>query len=235
MVQVDRAFAFYALGRAAFGASPDSLAELEAHGFPAWVDDQLKAKSGFDAAADPYLRDARLHIKYPAGDGWAAADEMRPLASLDAPIATLWHLADHKNPLHAAERRRPRDEVIAATVLLARGFDWRAVYSASRAAPYTSRRPASAAAGRTSNRPPIDWRWTRSSATSRAKSNVPACAASIRSSASRDFPAPDGPRISTARAPTSTADACAVVELAAVASAIVASAMSAITSPASAQ
>src|SRR5271170_2806706 len=124
MVQVDRAFAFYALGRAAFGASPDSLAELEAHGFPAWVDDQLKAKSGFDAAADPYLRDARLHIKYPAGDGWAAADEMRPLASLDAPIATLWHLADHKNPMHAAERRRPRDEVIAATVLRAVHSRW---------------------------------------------------------------------------------------------------------------
>ena len=31
--------------------------------------------------------------------------------------------------------------------------------------------------------------------------------ASMRSSASRDLPAPDGPRISTARAPTSTAEA----------------------------
>jgi uncharacterized protein (DUF1800 family) len=124
MVQVDRAFAFYALGRAAFGASPDSLAELESNGFPAWVDDQLKAKSGFDAALDPYLRNARLHIKYPAGDGWAAADEMRQLTSLDAPIATLWHLADHKNPMHAAERRRPRDEVIAATVLRAVHSRW---------------------------------------------------------------------------------------------------------------
>jgi uncharacterized protein (DUF1800 family) len=124
MVKVDRSFAFYALGRAAFGASPDSLQELDSIGFPAWVDEQLKAHSGFDAAADPYLRNARLHIKYPAGDGWAAADEMRPLTSLDAPIATLWHLADHKNPMHAAERRRPRDEVIAATVLRAVHSRW---------------------------------------------------------------------------------------------------------------
>jgi uncharacterized protein (DUF1800 family) len=124
MVQVDRSFAFYALGRAAFGASPDSLEELQSQGFSAWVDNQLKAKSGFGAAADAYLRNAQLRIKYPAGDGWTAADEMRPLTSLDAPIANLWHLVDHKNPMHAAERRRPRDEVIAATVLRAVHSRW---------------------------------------------------------------------------------------------------------------
>ena len=66
---------------------------------------------------------------------------------------------------------------------------------------------ASAAAGRASKRPPAVSRWTRSSATSRANNKAPSRAASIRSSASRDFPAADGPRISTARAPTNTAEA----------------------------
>ncbi len=104
--------------------SAGSLEELAQDGFPAWVDEQLKAPALLDAAADAYLRGARLHIKYPAGDGWAAVDEMRPLTSLDAPISTLWHLVDHKNPMHAAERRRPRDEVIAATVLRAVHSRW---------------------------------------------------------------------------------------------------------------
>jgi uncharacterized protein (DUF1800 family) len=124
MVQVNRAFAFYALGRAAFGATRDSLEELQSRGFPAWVDQQLKPRPALDNATDTYLKNARLHIKYPAGEGWAAADEMRPLTTLDAPIATLWHLVDHKNPMHAAERRRPRDEVIAATVLRAVHSRW---------------------------------------------------------------------------------------------------------------
>ena len=38
----------------------------------------------------------------------------------------------------------------------------------------------------------------------------PACAASISASASRDLPLPAAPRISTARLPTSTAEACTV-------------------------
>jgi uncharacterized protein (DUF1800 family) len=124
MVHVDTSFAFHVLGRAGFGASPHSLQELQASGFPGWVEDQLAPHHGLDPAADAHLRAARLHIKYPAGEGWAAADEARPLATLDAPISTLWHLVDHKNPTHAAERRRPRDEVLAATVLRAVHSRW---------------------------------------------------------------------------------------------------------------
>ena len=48
---------------------------------------------------------------------------------------------------------------------------------------------------------------TRSSPTSRVKGNCPARPAAIRSNASRDLPAPDGPRMRTARAPTKTAEA----------------------------
>jgi uncharacterized protein (DUF1800 family) len=116
---VDRSFAFYALGRAGFGASPQSLREFLSMGFPTWVEQQLNPRAGLDVVAEERVRSARLRIRYPAGDGWAATDEWRTLASLDAPISGLWHLLDHKNPMHAAERRRPRDEVIAATVLRA--------------------------------------------------------------------------------------------------------------------
>jgi uncharacterized protein (DUF1800 family) len=124
MVHVDTSFAFYVLGRAGFGASPHALQDLQESGFPGWVDAQLAPRPGLDSVADERLRSARLHIKYPAGDGWAAADEARPLTTLDAPISTLWHLTDHKNAMHAAERRRPRDEVIAATVLRAVHSRW---------------------------------------------------------------------------------------------------------------
>ena len=123
MAHVDTPFAYYILGRAAFGASPDSLAELKADGAAGWIEAQLAPRAGMDAA-DEELRAARLRIKYPAGEGWSATDEARPLNSLDAPISTLWHLVDHKNVMHAAERRRPRDEVIAATLLRAVHSRW---------------------------------------------------------------------------------------------------------------
>ena len=119
MVHVERSFAFHALGRAAYGASPDSVRDLQSAGFAAWVEDQLAAKTVPDADMERRLREMRLRIRYPAGDGWAATDELRPLNTLDAPISTLWHLVDHKNPMHAAERRRPRDEIVAATLLRA--------------------------------------------------------------------------------------------------------------------
>jgi uncharacterized protein (DUF1800 family) len=123
-MHVDASSAFYILGRAGYGASPTALRELQAGGLAAWLEDQLAPRAGMDVVADERLRAARLRIKYPAGEGWSAADEARPLGTLDAPISTLWHLVDHKNPMHAAERRRPRDEVIAATVLRAVHSRW---------------------------------------------------------------------------------------------------------------
>ena len=120
----DRSFAFHVLGRAGFGASPDSLQEFQALGYKDWIEDQLSPRAGQDAVADAHLKNARLRIKYAAGDGWPAVDELRPLQTLDAPVSTLWHLVDHKNPLNGAERRRPRDEVLAATVLRAVHSRW---------------------------------------------------------------------------------------------------------------
>jgi uncharacterized protein (DUF1800 family) len=117
-------FASYVLGRAGFGASPASLRDLRHQGYPAWVEEQLSPRETDDKAALQRLREARLHIKYPSGDGWAAVDEQRPLASLDAPIEAIWNLVDHKTPMNGAERRRPRDEVVAATVLRAVHSRW---------------------------------------------------------------------------------------------------------------
>jgi len=124
MVHVEKSFAYHVLGRAAYGASRGSLEALQAAGLAGWVDDQLAPRAGMDDAAELHLRAARLRIRYPAGDGWPALDEARPLNTLDAPVSVLWHLVDHKNPMHAAERRRPRDEVVAATVLRAVHSRW---------------------------------------------------------------------------------------------------------------
>ncbi len=122
-MHTENAFAFYALGRAGYGASPRSLQEVLSAGFPAWVEDQLAPRSA-DTVADARIHGAQMRMKYPAGDGWPATDELRPLNTLDAPISTLWHLVDHKNPMNGLERRRPRDEVVAATVLRAVHSRW---------------------------------------------------------------------------------------------------------------
>ena len=116
-------FAFHVLGRAGYGASAESLQEFASIGFPAWVEQQTAPRAA-DPGADDRLRRAVLRIKYPAGDGWTAVDEQRPLRTLDAPISVLWPLVDHKNPMNGLERRRPRDEVIAATVLRAVHSRW---------------------------------------------------------------------------------------------------------------
>jgi uncharacterized protein (DUF1800 family) len=122
--RIDRSFAYFVLGRAAFGADARSLEQLTEQGLPAWLDEQLKPRAEGDGQLSLKLREARLRIKYPAGEGWAALDEARPLTSLDAPISTLWHLTDRKVPVHPLERRRPRDEVMAATLLRAVHSHW---------------------------------------------------------------------------------------------------------------
>src|SRR5262245_35868303 len=74
--------------------------------------------------------------------------------------------------------------------------------------PRTSISPASSGTVRASRRPPVASSRVRSSDTSRANASRPASAACRSASARRDLPDPDGPRISTARGPTSTAVAC---------------------------
>src|SRR5450631_4767491 len=80
--------------------------------------------------------------------------------------------------------------------------------------PRISSIPASAGAGRTSNRPAQASTWARSSATSRVKGR----ALCSRSQTSRDLPKPAGPRINAALGPISTAEAWMVAVSAAITS-----------------
>lgn len=121
---MDSGFAFLALGRAGYGASPATLAELHASGYVAWLEAQVTVKPGAADPADAVVRAAQLRIRYSAGEGWSAADELRPLSALEAPVSTFWNRVDHKNPMSPQERRRSRDEVVAATVLRAVHSRW---------------------------------------------------------------------------------------------------------------
>jgi uncharacterized protein (DUF1800 family) len=112
------------LGRLAFGASPEDSQFIQAKGLRRWVDQQLAAPVDDDAAMRARLAALRLHVRYGAGDGYPAVDEMRPLTSLDADIKDLWHLADGKAPLAGPERQAPRQEVAAATLQRAIHSPW---------------------------------------------------------------------------------------------------------------
>jgi len=116
-----------ALARAGFGARPGEVTGIAASGgFPAWVERQLHPADDPDSDLDARLAAVRLRIRYGAAkDGaWGAMDEMRPLALLERPMEALWPLADGKSKMDGAERRRPRDEVIAATLVRAVHSRW---------------------------------------------------------------------------------------------------------------
>ena len=112
------------LSRLAFGATPDSLADLDRLGTEGWIAEQLSAGPEDDAATADRLAQTRLHIKYAAGDGFAAVDEMRPLGCLGKDVTLLWPLTDGKRPMGGPERSRPRQEMAAATVLRAIHSRW---------------------------------------------------------------------------------------------------------------
>jgi uncharacterized protein (DUF1800 family) len=115
---------YVVLGRLAFGASPTDLAQMRANGIDHWIDRQLDPEPGDDAAVTQRLAAVRLHVKYNAGDGYAAMDETRPLTLLNQDIAALWPLADGKNKIAGPERQLPRHEAAAATVLRAIHSPW---------------------------------------------------------------------------------------------------------------
>ena len=113
-----------ALSRAGYGPRPGEAAEIAVRGFGAWVEQQLYPKD--DPEVETRLTALRLRIKYGAApDGaWAAVDEARPLDLLDRPMEALWPLADGKTKMNGAERHRPRDEVVAATLVRAVHSRW---------------------------------------------------------------------------------------------------------------
>ncbi len=110
------------LSRFGNGPSFGDLAGFPARGLSAWLEEQLAPPPGDDPEVKKRLAEARLQIKYNATDKWPAVDEMRPLDSLDKPIAELWPLLDNSKPRDNAEKARPRNEATAAAFI-------RAVYS----------------------------------------------------------------------------------------------------------
>jgi uncharacterized protein (DUF1800 family) len=120
----DPGFAFFALGRAGYGPRPGEAAEVARRGFASWVEEQLAPHDDADMACTERLRAARLHIRYNANEKWPALDETRPLTTLAQPIEAVWPLITRRAEMDGAERRRPRDEVIAATLLRAVHSRW---------------------------------------------------------------------------------------------------------------
>jgi uncharacterized protein (DUF1800 family) len=114
-----------ALNRLTFGPTESAKHELAGTGFNGWLTAQLEGDHTRDPEVDRRIAEATLHVKYgpnPAND-YPAVDEMRPLTSLNQPIAATWALLD-PDPKKAPppERNRPRVDVAAATLI-------RAVYS----------------------------------------------------------------------------------------------------------
>ena len=112
------------LNRLAFGAGPEELARFRQLGAGRWLDQQLAPGPDDEPELVQRLAGLRLRIKYDAGDGFAAVDELRPLQYLDRDIADLWPLTDNKRKMAGPERQRPRQEVAAATLLRAFHSRW---------------------------------------------------------------------------------------------------------------
>lgn len=118
------------LNRLAFGprvAEPDADAGRP-DWLARWLDRQLSPDLSSDGHSDPeverHLAAAKLRIRYPAGDGWEAVDEDRPLACLGQPIEALWPLAANRPAVAGPERQRPRLETAAATLIRAVHSRW---------------------------------------------------------------------------------------------------------------
>ncbi|HEX3499707.1 MAG TPA: DUF1800 domain-containing protein [Stellaceae bacterium] len=123
-ISSDPLFIHSALGRAGYGASPADVAWVRKNGFPGWVEAQLVPREPEDTACHERLARLQMRIKYAANDKWPAVDELRPLATLDQPIEALWPLMTRRAEMDGAERRRPRDEIVAATILRAVHSKW---------------------------------------------------------------------------------------------------------------
>jgi uncharacterized protein (DUF1800 family) len=124
MIRMSAPEVISALGRAGYGARPEDVPAVIAGGFPAWVEDQLAPREQDDAALSVRLAALKLRIKYNTSPKWPAVDEMRPMTYLDAPMDAAWSLIVKRGDMDGAERRRPRDEVTAATVLRAVHSRW---------------------------------------------------------------------------------------------------------------
>ncbi len=108
------------LNRLSFGATPEDRAGFG--GPVAWLEEQL-ALAASDPGLDKRLAKARLRISYEAGGDenghkWRALDELRPLG-LGRDPAELLYCIDWEQGMDYAERARPANEVVAASIIRA--------------------------------------------------------------------------------------------------------------------
>lgn len=124
--------AFSILRRLTFGPRIGDIGWLNTLGLRGWLDAQLAPDDTQDNELNSRFVPFELPIRYAAGPGtvsgngvmqnWPAVDEHRPLTYLKTPTQSAWKLTDRATAMSDVERHRPREEVIAATLL-------RAVYS----------------------------------------------------------------------------------------------------------
>jgi uncharacterized protein (DUF1800 family) len=107
------------VSRAGIRAGEDDKARLEREGWAGWVSSQLALPSGDNSAVGDALSKSTLRIEYDAGDGYAAVKEDRNFTSLRKPTRELWHLLDWNKRMAYAERERPGEELLAATLIRA--------------------------------------------------------------------------------------------------------------------
>jgi uncharacterized protein (DUF1800 family) len=112
----DQAHLLLTINRLGYGPRAEDYKDLVALGTKGWLDVQLNPPEGDDPAVADRLAKTRLRIKYDA------VDDMRPLSCLNKPVEDLWGLVEKQKSLSGPEKGRPRQEVIAATLL-------RSVYS----------------------------------------------------------------------------------------------------------
>lgn len=135
---------FSQLGRISFGPTLTECAALMQQGLATYLEAQLHPVEAADLLCNARLAAATLHIEYkanqktadakpdpknpaatadaPAVLSYPAMSETRPLSMLGKPVEALWPLTDNGVFMDGRERRRPADEVRAATWI-------RAVYS----------------------------------------------------------------------------------------------------------
>jgi uncharacterized protein (DUF1800 family) len=125
-----------ALDRVTYGASPALLDEAQQMGWEKWIDQQLAPKDSDDPQLERRLKKLKLLIDYeidPAADAKGATmmmkggkqhvKEMRPLQYLDRGIEEVFPLC-RKEKMPYAEKERPMNELIVATIMRAVFSRW---------------------------------------------------------------------------------------------------------------
>jgi uncharacterized protein (DUF1800 family) len=107
------------VSRAGIRAGAEDNARLSREGWSGWVKSQIAMPSGDNASVQKAIANATLKIEYEAGDGYTALNEERAFVTLHKPVREMWYLLDWQKKMSYAERIRPADELMAATIFRA--------------------------------------------------------------------------------------------------------------------